>query len=457
MTPTLLAILAYVVLQLLIGAVVARRIHNEQDYLVAGRSLGPWLSTFTIFATWFGAETCIGASGEAYGAGLYATTADPFGYALCLVFMGAVFAVPLWRRGLSTLADLFRSRYSSGTEQLAAVLMIPTSIMWAAAQIRAFGQVLDANSSLDLNVAITVATGVVIVYTAMGGLLADAYSDLIQGSVLLLGLVAVLAAVVVSGDGHAMVEARPESLRLVAPDAGLLSTAESWAIPVFGSVVAQELVARVIGARSPQVARVSALRAGALYLLVGAIPVALGLAAQHALPELQEREQVLAHMAARYLPSALYVVFIGALVSAILSTVDSALLVAGSLFAHNLLLPRLPHATDSQKLAWNRTLVVACGLVAYGLALSTEGVYALVEEASALGSAGVFVCVSFALFSRAGGPRTAQATLLVGLGSYAAGAHLLEWTAPYLASLAAALITYVIGSRLERTGAPASV
>src|SRR5690348_16856731 len=103
-------ILAYIALQLVVAFWFSRRNRNEADYLLAGRSLGPWMGTFTVFATWFGAETCIGAAGEAYQDGLSGVLADPFGYTLGIVLMGALFAAALWKRGLVTLADLFRQR-----------------------------------------------------------------------------------------------------------------------------------------------------------------------------------------------------------------------------------------------------------------------------------------------------------------------------------------------------------
>jgi hypothetical protein len=95
--------------------------------------------------------------------GLAGGTADPFGFGLCLIGMGIVFAVPLWKRKLITLADLFRQRYSSGVEKIAVFMMLPATLMWAAAQIRAFGQVLTASSSLELEVAIAIAATIVIV------------------------------------------------------------------------------------------------------------------------------------------------------------------------------------------------------------------------------------------------------------------------------------------------------
>src|SRR5687767_2025775 len=148
---------------------VSRRIASEEDYLLAGRSFGYGLATFSFFATWFGAETCIGAAGRIYENGLAGASSDPFGYGACLLLMGFVFAAPLWRRRLTTIADLFRQRYSVGVERFTVFLMVPTSVLWAAAQVRAFGQVIDASSGMDARVAITIAAGVAIVYTAAGG------------------------------------------------------------------------------------------------------------------------------------------------------------------------------------------------------------------------------------------------------------------------------------------------
>jgi solute:Na+ symporter, SSS family len=145
MTLTVAAILAYVILQIGIAFVVSRRIRTEDDYLVAGRSLGPLLASFSLFATWFGAETCIGAAGAVYEEGLSGARADPFGYAVTLVLVGLL-AVRLWSARITTLGDLFRRRYSQAVERLSVVLLIPTSIFWAAAQIRAFGQILASAS-----------------------------------------------------------------------------------------------------------------------------------------------------------------------------------------------------------------------------------------------------------------------------------------------------------------------
>jgi Na+/proline symporter len=436
-------VLVYVALQLAVGAWVGRRVRTEDDYLVAGRSLGYPLAVFSIFATWFGAETCIGAAGEFYEDGLAGGTADPFGYALCLLLMGILFAAPLWRLRLLTIADLYRRRFSPGVERLVVVLMVPTSLLWAAAQIRAFGQILAVTAGLDPQTTIAIAAGAVMLYTAFGGLLADAWTDLIQGIVLIAGLATLFVAVMAGGGAEALASVEPRRLGLSGgrPWPAVL---EAWAIPVVGSVFAAELVSRIIACRSPVVARRASIAGGGIYLAVGLMPAALGLAGPALVGDLDHPEQVLPALAARSLPPILQALFAGAIISAILSTVDSALLVAGGLVAHNLLLGLRPGGGERARLLVARGAVLGFGVVAYVLAIQARGVHALVSEASAFGSAGVFVTLVMGLTTGLGVAPSAYGALLAGVAAWIGGAYIGEVPYPYLGSIAAALAAYLV-------------
>lgn len=448
--PILLCILAYIALQLVVVFFVSRRPQSEEDYLLAGRRLGPWLATFSVFATWFGAETCIGATAEAYRGGLAAVASDPFGYTIGLVATGLFFAAALWRRGIVTLADLFRQRYGTRVERLAALIMIPSSLLWAAAQVRAFGQVLASVSELGVALATALAAIVVIIYTAVGGMWADAWTDLVQGIVLIVGLV-LLGAVFVAIGGADRIDLLP-SVSAVARGGEHRPLVEVLAVPVFGTIAAQELTSRVLAMRSPALARAATAGAGLMYLAVGLIPVMLGLGAAAFVGPGAEPEQVLSQFAQQQLPAPLYVLFLGALVSAILSTLSGALLVAGSLAAHNLVAPMLGgQLSERLKLRFNRIAVVAFGIAAYGIARSSESMYALVEEASGLASAGILVLIVFALWlPRIGKAPSAVAALLASLSTYLLGEHVFMWRAPYLASLGAALAAYLLVAGVGR-------
>ena len=153
-------------------------------------------------------------------------------------------------------------------------------------------------------------------------------------------------------------------------------------------------------------------------------------------------------LAEQHLSTFLYVLFAGALISAILSTVDSCLLAAASLVSHNLVLPLKPTLTDRQKILTARVGVAVFGVLAYVIALYAGGIYELVATASAFGSAGIFVVGLFGLFSRLGGAPSAYAALVAGVVVWAAGEYWLEWSTPYIAAVVAALAAYLAAAAL---------
>jgi solute:Na+ symporter, SSS family len=181
-------LLAYLTLQLLLGAFLSRRIQSEGDYFVGGRRLGTGVVALSLFATWFGAETCLRSSGAIYERGLSGARADPLGYSLCLLLMGPVLAVPLHRGGYMTLGDFYKRRFGVQIEKLAVLVLVPSSLIWAAAQVRAFGQVVAATMDVNVTLAVYLASAFVVAYTFLGGLLGDVATDVLQGAILTAGL-----------------------------------------------------------------------------------------------------------------------------------------------------------------------------------------------------------------------------------------------------------------------------
>lgn len=309
---------------------------------------------------------------------------------------------------------------------------------------------------LEISLAISIAALVVILYTAMGGLLADAITDIIQGGILIIGLFFLLFSVLgeLGGIGAALHLIVPDKLSVIpiGPVSGYhktLSVIEAWAIPICGSVVAQEVISRVLASRSPQVARRSAFMASWLYLCIGIIPLFIGLIGFTVIPNLSDPEHVLLLMAQKHLSSFFYIIFAGALVSAILSTVDSALLAASALLTHNLVVSIKPVMSERKKLLANRIGVIMMGLIAYLLALHAEGIYNLVKEASSFGSAGIFIVLIFGLFTRFGGVKSASFTLIIGSIVWFYSHYILHFEWSYVLSLTIALFAYSIVALFE--------
>ena len=444
----LLWLLALVGLQVLVGVWAARSIRSEDDFLVAGRRLGLFLATTSIFATWFGAESCVGAAGAAYEQGFTPTSTEPFAYGAGLVLMGVWFASQLWSRRITTLADFFAQRFGLSTERFAACLLLPSSLLWAAAQVRAFGHVVAVNSDgwFTVESATALAAVVAVAYTVTGGLLADVYTDVVQGIMLLVGLVIL---------GVATWQALPAGSNLPPPPTPAPSTIasilEAWAIPICGSIVAQEALSRSLAAASARTARNAAILGGLVYIVVGLMPLGMGLVGSRLLPGLEDGESILPELSLRLLPQALNLMFAAALVSAILSTVDSCLLVVASTVTHNLWPAASESANPAGPLRRARCVVVVAGIAAFVLASTSLDVKQLVEEASGFASAGVFVLAVMGTHTTLGGRVAANSSLLAGLLTWLIGRHACNGMIdhPYLTSLAAAAAAYAGGTAWE--------
>ncbi len=455
MTLTGLAVLLFVLVQIAIGAWASRRVRGETDYLVAGRRLPVWMAGLSIFATWFAAESVIGASGAIRDEGLSGGRADPMGYALALILMGLLLAARFWKMGAVTLGDVFRMRFGPASERVASVVMIPTSILWCAAQLLAFASILASLTPLQIDGAVVVAVIVAVVYTGLGGLWGDVMTDVIQGGVVLIGVLVMLAIVAaeLGGSSAALAAIEPEQLRLVPEGESLWSRLDVWMVPVVGALVTQESVSRILGCRSAKGARNAALMGGGMYLVFGLAPVILGLMGAHIAGVTATGDDFIPALAEHTLPPWARVLFLGAMCSAILSTVDSSLLAVSGLVSHNLTPGRLradnsPRA-ERRRLLIARIALVAAGIVAGVIALGADSIMGIVLEADSLGTAGVATVVLFGLFTRLGGPVAAITTLVIGLAAGQAVDLLTEDAPAFIISLAASILAFIAVAAFE--------
>jgi Na+/proline symporter len=451
MNAVLFAILAYVLAQFVLGAWVSRRMANETDYILAGRSLTTPLVMFAVFATFFGSEALTATSASVYEKGLSGALVDPLCYAAAMVIAGLFFAGRMRSAELTTFADLFRNRFSPTVEQLVVLVLLPGSLFWAAAQIRVFGVILNANAGIGLAAAIAIAAVVVLAYSIVGGLLADTVTDFIHGLVVIAGLLALYyaasGAIAAKGGGVASLTA--DRMTLIDPELSWLTLADKLLVPLCGTIVAVELISRFLGAKSSRVAATGTALGGIMYGAFGLIPVYLGLAGPSLIPGLKDTEELVSRLAEQLLPLSLFAVFLGAIISAILSTVHATLHAPAAQIAHNIILRRRPNLPPRQRLWTARATVGGLGLVAYLLAATSDTIKELVETASAFGSAGVFVALVFGLFTRFGNAASATAAIGVGMLTWASAKYLWGLSAPYLLALILAASAYSAVAVLE--------
>src|SRR5512134_2215270 len=190
MTILVVSVLAYLAVTIAIGLYATKFVSSSKDYLVAGRSLPLYMTTATVFATWFGAETVLSVSATFVKDGLGGIPADPFGATFCLIFVAVFFARAFYRMDLLTIGDFYKKRYGKGVEVLTSIAVTISYLGWTSAQLTALGIVFNALSqgAISLDQGIIIGAVVVLIYTTFGGMWAVALTDLFQSFVIVIGL-----------------------------------------------------------------------------------------------------------------------------------------------------------------------------------------------------------------------------------------------------------------------------
>ena len=454
---------------------VRGRIRSTEDFLVAGRRLPLSLAWATLLATWFGAGTILAVTEEVTREGFRPAALDPIGAGFCLILAGFFFAKPLWKMGLLTLSDFFRRRFGPTAEILSACIMVPTYFGWVAAQLVALAGLLELFFGIDPQVGIVLVAVVAMGYTLLGGMWSVTLTDAFQIVLVLAGLVVLVVTVLGRlGDGSIYLgllrlkEGTPAEMLVVIPTDSFRSFVEWIAIfcvGALGNIPGQDLMQRIFAAKSATVAQWAAVIAGIAYLTFGLLPILLGLAARLLVPE-QVTGAILPALVSLFLSPAILVVFTVALVSAVLSTIDSAILSPASVLSQNVFQRFNRDRIDSLTLNRIAIVIVTAGSVAF--AFKGESAYALLEDAYELPLVALFVPLALGLKAkspRAKSPRErpAIASMLVGsslwLVHYAAGWESFveplasEWKAYLPVSLSITLVSllaYLIGN----TGRP---
>lgn len=464
-----LTLILYVVGTFILSFAVRSRIHDQADFLVAGRRLPLSLAWMTLLATWFGAGTLLTAADEVRAGGLRRAALDPWGAGVCLLLAGVFFARPLWEMKLLTVADFFRRRFGPRAETVSALVLVPSYFGWIAVQLIALAHLLELFFGLGPAVAIPLCAAIVMGYTLLGGMWSVTLTDAVQISLVLAGLVTLAVSVLQAlGGGLAaglerLVADTPREMLVPMPTDSAAEVVD-WlavlAVGALGNLPVQDLMQRVFAAKSAKVARRACLVAGAAYLTFGALPLLLGLAARLLVPA-SLNEAIVPALAHLFLTPQMTVVFVVALVSAVFSTMDSAILSPAGVLSQNVLV-RFAGSRLSP-LAWNRLSVVAVTAASVAVAFLGEDAYGLLEDAYELPLVGLFVPMTLGLYGpRNRGEASALAAMGTGFGlwmlHYAAGWEVFfaPWTSAWaipppssLAITAASLLAYLVPRRRD--------
>jgi SSS family transporter len=379
----------YVLVMLAVGVYASKKTHTTTEFIVAGRNMPMFLCTATIIATWFGGGTMMGVSGSAYDDGLLGVIADPFGATLALFLIGLFFARMVRRLKLLTFVEVVEQRFGKTAATITTLATIVSNLGWVSAMLVAFSLVFQSLTGTPMHVGVIGGAIIVTIYTMVGGLWAVALTDFVQIIIILIGIVVLFIVVLIDVGGWSTISPQlpDDAFRFIPLDNSAerwLNYLRMWLIFGLADIPSQALLGRAMAAKSERTAQNSFYLASGGYLLFAMIPVTLGIIASVTMPELEDSEAVIPSLAIAHLHPVAVAVFVGAILAAIMSTCDSAMLSVASLISRNMLPLVRPAPSDKLSLLVARISIPVTGLIGISIALEAQQVYDVIVDANIL-------------------------------------------------------------------------
>ncbi|CAM4388446.1 high affinity choline transporter 1 [Lepidochelys kempii] len=395
----LVAIIVFYLAILFVGIWAAWKTKNSgsdgdrrEAIIVGGRDIGLLVGGFTMTATWVGGGYINGTAEAVYvpGYGL-AWAQAPIGYSLSLVLGGLFFAKPMRSKGYVTMLDPFQQLYG---KRMGGLLFIPAlmgEMFWAAAIFSALGATISVIIDIDVNISVIVSALIAIMYTLVGGLYSVAYTDVVQLFCIFLGLwISVPFAM-----SHPAVKnigftaGQKESWLGSIESLDVYSWLDNFFLLMLGGIPWQAYFQRVLSSSSATYAQVLSFLAafGCLVMALPAILIgAIGASTDwnktmYGLPDPTERQEadMILPIVLQYL-CPVYISFfgLGAVSAAVMSSADSSILSASSMFARNIYQLSFRQNASDREIIWvMRITIFVFGASATAMALLAKSVYGL--------------------------------------------------------------------------------
>jgi SSS family transporter len=402
----LIVVVSYLALVLGVSVWGALHAKTEDEFLVAGRSIGPWVGGAVLAATQISAGTFVGTLGRHYLTGV-SWIWIWFGVWSGWV-VSALFVAPKLRRfGALTVADYVGKRFASeGARTLAATLIIVTYSVFLVAQFQAIGEIASAIFGMSPMVAMSALLASTGCYTALGGVRASSYVEFVQTLIMVIALLLAVPVVLSHVGG---LTALGEYVGSIEPrmTGWWFTWRELVAFGVafgFSIAAAPYEMTRYYSMRDVSTVRY-AIGIGMLaQVLIGVSVMILGIGMRGLFPFLPSADQASSIMASVVMPPLLGSLFLVAMLSAIMSTVNSILLVTGGAFAHDLYKRLLDRTASQARLVWvNRLSIVVLGVIPFWFAAQKlADVQAIVIEQAKFIASFFFVPVVLGLNWRRG-------------------------------------------------------
>ena len=389
--------------------------NNQEDYLLAGRKLGPWVTAFSERASGESAWLLLALPGAAITIGmgeLWSVIGIITGIICSWYLIAEKLREQTEKYNALTIPEYLHRRFNDKSNIIrvfSAIIIAFFFLFYVSAQFHASGKVLHSLFEINPVTGISIGASIIIIYTLMGGFLAVAWTDLIQGTLMLgtLVILPIAGFIELSNSGQSMMDVLSSAGSIFGNNNESIFSGQkgfeaiilvlgglSWGLGYLGQ---PHLVIRYMAIRNPaeiKLARKIAI-AWAIPGVIGAFFVGI-VALMYFGPayfQIVDPEQAMPILASELLHPIIAGLFISGAVAAMMSTADSQLLVSTSAvtedFYHQFLRKDL---SDKNQVMLSRFMIILLGFIAYGIALYSQvkgrNIFGIVSYAwSGLGSA----------------------------------------------------------------------
>jgi len=389
---------AYLVSLIGIGVAgrIARRENTLEDHYLSSRGMGMFVMFLTLYATQYSGNTLIGFAGKAYRDGFFFLVSVTFMMSVIGAYL--IYAPRLYhlsrRRGYLTVSDYIQDRFGSGILTFLVTLVCIVALgNYILSNLKAIGYIVEVSTGGEVSYAggIVALALIMVIYETLGGLRSVAWTDVLQGMLLLVGCALIFAGMQYQYGGLSIAA---DTLMRVRPDLWAPPDAAHkrlWCstllIVFFGISIYPHAIQRIYAAKSETTLVRSFQVMVFMPLVTTFFMLAVGVVGAARFPGLDRAgsEQITMLMLSdlgAHLPGfgAMMVLFICAAVAAIMSTVDSALLAISSLVTQNVYRPLAPNAPETHLTYMGKAVSwVVMGLMAWLAIVLPQTIWRLIE------------------------------------------------------------------------------
>ena len=412
---TLFAMIIYMAAVIIIGVVFAKRANkNSEEYFLGGRSLGPWVTAMSAEASDMSGWLLMGLPGVAYWCGLADAAWTAIGLAIGTYLNWLIVSKRLRRYSIVannsiTLPEFFSNRFKEKNKvimTIAALFILIFFTVYAGSCFVTCGKLFSTLFGLDYKLMMAVGAAFVLLYTILGGFLAESASDFMQSIVMIVALtVIVIVSIVTAGGIGAVIEnannipgffeffgiASPavdaNGVQTVVDGAPQFNAAGSYSILAVCSCLAwglgyfgmPQVLLRFMAIRSEKELKPSRRIAMVWVIISLAVAVFIGIIGRQIFPiahlTKSASENIFITLSTSFLPPIIAGFVMAGILAATISSSDSYLLIAASAVAKNIYGGIVKKdATDKQVMTVSRITLLVIALIAMVIALDENSV-----------------------------------------------------------------------------------